>query len=172
MWIALLITNISKKANIKSLLLAAYAFGCNQIFVFNQPKFNFDQNHPNSDIPKQLTGALQDGTFKIIRFDTFDDCVQHIRTVGAQLVGVEIRDDAVDVEHETCFTGNTVLIMGNEALGLNSKHSSACSRFIRISQYGDGTASLNVYVAASIVLHRFQIWAYSMILCSFQSKSM
>ena len=154
-WIALLITNISKSANIKSLLLAAYAFGCRQIFVCNQPKFNFDYSHPNSDIPKQL----QDGFLKIFRFHSFDECVQHIRLIGAQLVGVEIHDDAIDIEEDTCFMGDTVLIMGNEATGLNSKHCSACSKFIRISQCGGGTASLNVYVAASIVLHRFQIWS-------------
>ena len=158
-WIGLLITNISKSGNIKSLLLAAYAFGCSLVFVCNQPKFNFDFDHPNSDVPKQLRDALKEGIFKIFRFNSFSECVEHIRILGAQLIGVEIRDDAVDVEEDTCFTGNTVLIMGNEGMGLSSKHSSECSKFIRISQYGCGTASLNVYVAASIVLHRFQIWS-------------
>jgi hypothetical protein len=34
-----------------------------------------------------------------------------------------------------------------------------CDRFIYIPQYGPGTASLNVAVAASIVLHNFAVWA-------------
>jgi tRNA G18 (ribose-2'-O)-methylase SpoU len=101
---------------------------------------------------------MNDGSFQIIRFHSFDECISHIHSLGAEILGVEIHEHAVDVEEERCFTGNTVLIMGNEATGLNPKHASKCDRFIRISQYGGGTASLNVYVAASIVMHRFQLW--------------
>ena len=34
-----------------------------------------------------------------------------------------------------------------------------CDGFVYIPQYGPGTASLNVAVAASIILHRFATWA-------------
>ena len=34
-----------------------------------------------------------------------------------------------------------------------------CDAFIYIPQYGPGTASLNVAVAASIVLHHYALWA-------------
>ena len=34
-----------------------------------------------------------------------------------------------------------------------------CDAFVYIQQYGAGTASLNVSVAASIVLHHFALWA-------------
>ena len=34
-----------------------------------------------------------------------------------------------------------------------------CDSFVYISQYGVGTASLNVAVAASIVLHHYALWA-------------
>ena len=34
-----------------------------------------------------------------------------------------------------------------------------CDSFVYIPQYGEGTASLNVTVAASIVLHNFAVWA-------------
>ena len=34
-----------------------------------------------------------------------------------------------------------------------------CDTFVYIQQYGAGTASLNVSVAASIVLHHFALWA-------------
>jgi hypothetical protein len=33
--------------------------------------------------------------------------------------------------------------------------------FVKISQYGGGTASLNVSVAAGIILHRFYAWEQS-----------
>jgi hypothetical protein len=34
-----------------------------------------------------------------------------------------------------------------------------CDHFVYIPQFGDGTASLNVAVAGSIVLHHFATWA-------------
>jgi hypothetical protein len=40
-----IITNISKKPNIKSLLRTAFAFGCQTIFVAGQKKFNFEYHY-------------------------------------------------------------------------------------------------------------------------------
>lgn len=43
--------------------------------------------------------------------------------------------------------------------GLNEKQLALCDSFVYIPQYGPGTASLNVAVAASIVLHHFALFA-------------
>ncbi|BBG93251.1 tRNA/rRNA methyltransferase SpoU family protein [Prunus dulcis] len=43
--------------------------------------------------------------------------------------------------------------------GLSAKELEICDFFVYIPQYGGGTASLNVTVAASIVLHQFGVWA-------------
>ena len=43
--------------------------------------------------------------------------------------------------------------------GLSEKQMALCDDFVYIPQYGQGTASLNVTVAASIVLHQFAVWA-------------
>ena len=43
--------------------------------------------------------------------------------------------------------------------GLSEGQIRVCDSFVYIPQYGSGTASLNVYVAASIVLHHFATWA-------------
>lgn len=40
-------------------------------------------------------------------------------------------------------------------MGLSAKECEICDFFIYIPQYGGGTASLNVTVAASIVLHHY-----------------
>ena len=66
------------------------------------------------------------------------------------------------------------ILMGNEGTGIHPNHMKCCHGLLRIPQYygtsgsddfggGDnngsgGTASLNVTVAASIVLHRFHNW--------------
>ena len=43
--------------------------------------------------------------------------------------------------------------------GMSEKQKSFCDQFVYIPQYGNGTHSLNVGVAAAIVLHRFASWA-------------
>ncbi|CAI0560139.1 unnamed protein product, partial [Linum tenue] len=43
--------------------------------------------------------------------------------------------------------------------GLSGRECEICDFFVYLRQYGCGTASLNVTVAASIVLHNFGVWA-------------
>ena len=43
--------------------------------------------------------------------------------------------------------------------GLSEKQMALCDGFVYIPQYGPGTASLNVTVAASIILQHFAVWA-------------
>ncbi|KAL2922754.1 putative tRNA/rRNA methyltransferase slr0955 [Bienertia sinuspersici] len=47
----------------------------------------------------------------------------------------------------------------NPGTGLSVKECEICDYFVYIPQYGSGTASLNVTIAASIVLHQFGVWA-------------
>lgn len=46
-----------------------------------------------------------------------------------------------------------------QGTGLSEHQLKLCDSFVYIPQHGHGTASLNVTVAASIVLHHFAIWA-------------
>ena len=168
----LIITNISKWANIRSLLLTAAAFGCHTVFVAGQRKFDFNPNG------KDYPNALRNYSLKIIQFDKLQDCIQYIQSQPKnnnerrkiRIIGVEIDESSIDVENDndafmdntntgTTTTTDVAFMMGNEGQGMNAKQMSFCDGFVRISQYGGGTASLNVNVAASIVLHRFQIWS-------------
>ena len=74
-----------------------------------------------------------------------------------QIVGVEIDNTSINLEHEP-FTSSVAFMMGNEGSGMTKKQMSICDSFVRISQHGGGTASLNVSVAAGVVLHRFFHW--------------
>lgn len=66
----------------------------------------------------------------------------------------------VSLLHQNCDVQcgliSIVLIQGT---GLSDVQRAVCDRYIYIPQYGPGTASLNVTVAASIVLHQFAVWA-------------
>jgi tRNA G18 (ribose-2'-O)-methylase SpoU len=147
----LVLTNISKRSNIRSLLLSAAAFGCRGIFVVGQKQF--DWRPEGRDIPVQLKDHVTTH-MPIMHFSRWEECVCYLKTHDIFLVGVEIHPDAQNIdtfEHD----GNVAFLMGNEGQGLHEKHMASCDAFVIISQYGGGTASLNVYVAASIVLHRY-----------------
>ncbi|CAD6272994.1 unnamed protein product [Miscanthus lutarioriparius] len=73
---------------------------------------------------------------------------------GRDICGVEITDDAKPVTAHP-FRRSTAFLFGNEGTGLSQKECDICDFFVYIPQYGGGTASLNVTVAASIVLHHF-----------------
>eukprot|EP00877_Chromochloris_zofingiensis_P001942 jgi/Chrzof1/11749/Cz06g08090.t1 len=92
-------------------------------------------------------------------FPTIEACCSYLKdTQGCTILGVEIEGSAKAV-HQHPFTGNTAFMLGNEGQGLSDKQMRLCDGFVYIPQYGSGTASLNVTVAASIVLHHFAVWA-------------
>ncbi len=193
----LIITNISKRQNIRNLIQIGASFGVTTIFVVGQKSFNFqvnnndvddDGNKSSSDMPTAMIDAVRRGKMKIIRFDKLEECVAHIKSLPCcgiddgqehrhlddgnnksiqtsnkikstiQIIGVEIDPSSVNLENEP-FTTSTAFMMGNEGQGMTSKQMSMCDGFVRISQYGGGTASLNVSVAAGLVLHRFFHWS-------------
>ncbi len=215
----MIITNISKRQNVRNLIQIGAAFGVRTIFVVGQKNFNFDvqtnhddeQDHHDanessnsnnksttSDIPMAILDAVKRGKINIIRFDKLEQCVEHIKSLPCceeataaeaareekthatvlenkdnasekrsnsssestiQILGVEIDPSSINLEQEDVFTASTAFMMGNEGQGMTTKQMSVCDGFVRISQYGGGTASLNVSVAAGLVLHRFFHWS-------------
>ena len=169
----LIITNISKRANVRSLLQVGVAFGCSKILVVGQKAFNFtilsdssdfsSNDTVVSDIPKHLVPVFESGIVTIERFDKWQNCVSYLKENSIMLIGVEIHPDAKTIQqicHDLSSAndngGNDVaFVMGNEGTGLQDKQMNSCDMFCRIPQYGSGTASLNVYVAASLILYHF-----------------
>lgn len=160
----LVVSCISKKLNVRSLLLTAAAFGCAGVFVVGQRQF--DMTPEGRDLPRQLHSCVgKEGRMPITRFGKWQECILYLQSKGIQLVGVEIHIDAVNIEEFVAQlpTQDVAFLMGNEGDGLHMKQLKSCDAFVMISQYGGGTASLNVSVAASIVLHRFHQYQQSLI---------
>lgn len=67
--------------------------------------------------------------------------------------------DSAQPVHAAEWPGSVAFMLGNEGQGLSNRQIRLCDSFVYIPQYGTGTASLNVAVAASITLHHFSIWA-------------
>mmetsp|Transcript_3 Transcript_3/g.5 ORF Transcript_3/g.5 Transcript_3/m.5 type:complete len:235 (+) Transcript_3:159-863(+) len=143
----ILVYDLQKKKNIGTIIRSAVAFGVSKMLVVGQRRNLKTFGH-------QRTKDFM----KFIYFEKFDEAVEYLKSNGFTIFGCEIAEGAKSVVSHP-FTGNTAFIFGNEGNGLNKKAMKACDKFIYIPQYGHGTASLNVAVAASIVLHHFSVWA-------------
>ncbi|KAI3423857.1 hypothetical protein D9Q98_009691 [Chlorella vulgaris] len=139
--------NVSKKHNLGTLARCATAFNVRQVCLVGSRQFNTFGAH----------GASEYVDF--CHYSTLEECCHDLRhNKGCSIVGVEIVEGAQPV-HSFPFSGSTAFMLGNEGQGLNEKQLALCDSFVYISQYGAGTASLNVAVAASIVLHHFALFA-------------
>jgi len=148
----LVISNISKRNNVRSLLRTASAFGCNGVFIVGQAKFDEESD----DVPPMLNKHVSSGKMPLIRFTKWKEFVNHVQEENIHLIGVEIHQKAVNINDLQVSADKVAFLMGNEGQGIHPKHMVSCNSFVKISQFGSGTASLNVNVAASIVLHRYQ----------------
>lgn len=143
----LILYNIAKRHNVGNIARSASAFGVAQLCLVGSRHFSAFGAH----------GA--ENYVKFAHFTTLEDCCRHLKEKeGCHIVGVEIMDSAQPV-HSHPFCGPTAFMIGNEGHGLSKNQVALCDAFVYIPQYGDGTASLNVTVATSIVLQHFAQWA-------------
>mmetsp|Transcript_1454 Transcript_1454/g.1733 ORF Transcript_1454/g.1733 Transcript_1454/m.1733 type:complete len:228 (+) Transcript_1454:324-1007(+) len=143
----IIVHNVAKRQNVGNMLRSACAFGVAEV-IFVGSKKNL-----------QLFGSQ--GTHKHVKIrtvDSLEEAVSYVKAAGCKICGVEIRNDALNIVSRP-FEGNTAFILGNEGHGLTQKQADVCDFFVYIPHYGNGTASLNVTVAASIIFHHFAEWA-------------
>ncbi|KAL6293289.1 hypothetical protein ACE6H2_001431 [Prunus campanulata] len=138
--------NIAKRHNVGTLARSATAFGVAELILVGRREFNAFGSH----------GSTSHLRFR--HFHSLQDARLFLKERDCDICGVEITDDALPVNHHP-FTKSTAFLLGNEGTGLSAKELEICDFFVYIPQYGGGTASLNVTVAASIVLHQFGVWA-------------
>ncbi|CAI9290642.1 unnamed protein product [Lactuca saligna] len=140
------IHNIAKRHNVGTLARSATAFGVSELILVGRRDFNAFGSH----------GSTSHLRFR--HFYSLSDARLFLKEKDCDICGVEITDNATAVNGHP-FKKNTAFLLGNEGSGLSTKECEFCDFFVYIPQYGCGTASLNVTVAASIVLHHFAVWA-------------
>ncbi|WCJ23630.1 tRNA/rRNA methyltransferase (SpoU) family protein [Euphorbia peplus] len=138
--------NIAKRHNVGTLARSATAFGVTEMILVGRRDFNAFGSH----------GSTSHVRFR--HFHSLIDARKFLKEKDCDICGVEIADGALPV-NEHPFKRSTAFLLGNEGSGLSAKECEICDFFVYIPQYGCGTASLNVTVAASIVLHQFGVWA-------------
>nr|CAD1829671.1 unnamed protein product [Ananas comosus var. bracteatus] len=139
--------NVAKRHNVGTLARSAAAFGVSEVVVVGRRDFNsFGSHGSTSHLRFRHLSSLPLARRYLKEERDYDIC------------GVEIVDGAMPVTDHP-FRKSTAFLLGNEGTGLSERECEICDFFVYIPQYGGGTASLNVTVAASIVLHHFGVWA-------------
>lgn len=92
-----------------------------------------------------------------MHFHSLEETVENLRTRDCEIIGIEITPNARPVD-EHPFESSAAFIVGNEGEGLIDRQRQYCDRFVYIPQFGSAV-SLNVNLAAGIVLHRYACWA-------------
>ncbi|TMW68012.1 hypothetical protein Poli38472_007684 [Pythium oligandrum] len=144
----LIVNNVQKNKNIKNMLISASSFGISEVFVVGQKKFDLDEHRVFLDKLR----------CPITRIASLKECRAYCQERQIRIIGVEIMEGAQNIL-DAPFQGDTAFIMGNEGSGMNAAQVAICDGFVYIPQYGGGTASLNVTVAASIIMQSFALWA-------------
>jgi tRNA G18 (ribose-2'-O)-methylase SpoU len=149
----LIICNIQKLNNVRALMMTATAFGCQEVILVGQR----GNTEKKDFLPKDFEVAQQQGMIQLSQFPKWRDCLEYLRQEKIYVIGVEIdeRSQVLDDDYVLPNVDRMAIFMGNEGDGIHPTHLEACQALIRIPQYGMGTASLNVNVAASVVFHRF-----------------
>ncbi|CAK9046142.1 unnamed protein product [Durusdinium trenchii] len=142
----LLIFNVSKKQNFGTLLRSACAFGVTEVLVVGAKKIATFGNQ----------GTVAHANVR--HFETLQAAKAELSSRGARICGIEIDERAESVTKHP-FTGSTAFMLGNEGEGMSAAQRAACDFFVYIPQHTGATASLNVAIAGSIVLHHFATWA-------------
>ena len=140
----LILFNICKPINFGNLIRTANAFGATPIAVGKK-----DFSRCGANAGTRLT--------KVLHFYSLSEACEFVRAQDCSITGVEINPRSKSVvEHP--FSGSTAFMMGNEGEGLTDKQLGICDQLVYIPQFGSAV-SLNVNVAAGIVLHHFASWA-------------
>jgi len=143
------IYHVAKKRNVGDIVRSAVAFGASRFIVVGARKI-------------QLFGSF--GTSPFIAIENYQgkiaDCLDGLRKEGYSRIGIEIAPNSRSITSQPPpFAQKSAFILGNEGSGLSEAVIKLCDWLVYIPQYGTGTASLNVCVAASIVLQHFALFA-------------
>jgi len=124
--------------------------------ISSSPAGNKEQSSTSSK-PSTEAKDLKPSSVTTTTADLFTFAKQDLK---CHVVGIEIRDDAINVCSDKFMQlvskyDRIAFVLGNEGSGLSPSAAARCDDFVYIPHHGGGTASLNVAVAGSIVFHRF-----------------
>eukprot|EP01040_Poterioochromonas_malhamensis_P005802 gene5802-6242_t len=135
----LIIANVSKKHNVMNLVNAARAYDFCPIMVGGINLYN--------SLPEEFRHGLT-------WLESLNLLKEMMTKEHVSIVGIEICQESVNLL-EFQLPENIAIMPGNEGTGLNKYQRQISDHLVYIPHYGEGTASLNVHIATSLVLHHY-----------------
>lgn len=144
--VILLLDNITGEANIGSIFRLADAF--------NVEKMVFSGIEPN--LNSRRLQKTSRSTHKTVTYEYAKDAIDFIgkSKASADIYALEITSTSIPVENFHFFHGKKgiILILGNEALGINSDILKIADKHLHINMFGNNS-SMNVAQATGIALY-------------------
>jgi len=143
----LMLDEITSTENVGSIARGAAALGVNSYLLPKQAP------HPYSR--RALRVSM--GHISKLKVSIYDDIFESIKSLkkdGYKIYGAELTPNAVALS-DVVVSKKWVLLMGHEGKGLSQKVIDICDEIVSI-EMADGVRSLNVAVAASLMMYKFK----------------
>ena len=137
--ITLVLDDINDPGNLGTIIRMCDWFGISSIIC--------SSNTVDLYNPKVVQSAM--GSIFRIKI-IYTDLITYLKGIKSPIYGAFINGDNIK---DISFPKDLHLVMGNEAKGINNEISKLITEKIKIKNIGDKAESLNVAVAASILLH-------------------
>jgi tRNA (guanosine-2'-O-)-methyltransferase len=150
-YVSLLVENIYQSHNASAILRTADCFGVQDIYVV-------EKNNRFSANEEIALGAQQWLTVKTYPCydDNTRDAIAELKQKGYRVVATALHKNAQTLESFDFNKGRVAFMLGTELTGLSEQALECADEFVTIPMRGF-TQSLNVSVAAGIILH-FATW--------------
>lgn len=143
-WTGVMLVGVQDPENMGSILRTCSALGIKDIVL---------GPHCVDPFARRVLRVSMGNAFKLRFFEIADAiaALEELQAVGVESIAACLADDSEEL-CDFSRRGNSVVLFGNEAHGLPGDILSGCTRRLKI-EMGLDTDSLNVSVAAGIILH-------------------
>lgn len=148
LWVAL--DEVQDPQNLGAIIRTCVFFGVDGIVTTE------NRSAPlNATVSKASAGALE--VAPIYHPGNLSAFLEGSKRNGWRIVGTSL-DEGVKTQvdsHQLTMDAPTILVLGNEAKGIREKVKSSCDLHVKLASVGtnDSVASLNVSVAAALLIH-------------------
>lgn len=149
--VILVLHDIRSNHNVGSLFRTADCVGVSQIILSGYTPAPIDKfNRPVKEIAKTALGAEKSVPWQSEKY--IEEILKRLKSEGFKIIAIEQSENSVDYK-TVKIEEDTVVILGNEVLGVSPDILKLCDAVVEIPMKGE-KESLNVSVAGAIALFR------------------
>lgn len=151
--VIVVLDNVRSQSNIGSVFRTSDAFRIEAIYLCG-----ISATPPSREIHKTALGATESVEWKY--FDSSVEAINELKNQEYQIIGIEQAEKSILIQDfEPLPQQKYGLVFGNEVMGIDDSIMEMCDKCLEIPQSGT-KHSLNVSVAAGIILWNFYLYLY------------